>query len=226
MKVPLTAEPEPIDIDPERSALIIIDMQNFDISPGGVFDLTDVDTTHGQNVVAPIKSVAGAARRAGLPVLYTKNVIPADPALWPDEDSPWYRKGDYRKLAAASPELRRGHCVDGEWGAEIVDDLAPAPGDLVVEKSTYSGFVNTPLDVLLKRKGVRYLFLSGIGTPTCVEATARDAYFHDYNPILISDCCGAILRETHEAALFAIKRRYGWVTSSASFLAALGVSGQ
>jgi ureidoacrylate peracid hydrolase len=226
VKVKLSAEPEPIEIDPERSALIVIDMQNFDISPGGFFDLTDVDTTHGQKVIAPIQTVSGAARRAGLPVLYTKNVIPADPALWPDEDSPWYRKGDFRKLAAANPELRRGHCLDGEWGAEIVDDLAPAPGDLVIEKATYSGFVNTSLDVVLRRKGVRYLFITGIGTPTCVEATARDAYFREYWPILISDCCGAIFPETHEAALFAIKRRYGWATTSADFLGALRTAGQ
>lgn len=224
VKVPLSAEPEPIEIDPEKSALIIVDMQNFDISPGGFFDLTDIDTTHGQRVIAPIKTVSGAARTAGLPVFYTKNVIPSEPALWPDEDSPWYPKGDFRKLAA-NPELRRGHCLDGEWGAEIVDDLAPARGDLVIEKATYSGFVNTTLDLVLRRKGVRYLFITGIGTPTCVEATARDAYFHDFWPILISDCCGAIVRETHEAALFAVKRRYGWVTTSADFLGAFRTAG-
>ena len=61
---------------------------------------------------------------------------------------------------------------------------------------------------------MRHLFITGIGTPTCVEATARDAYFHEYWPILNEDCCGAILPETHEQALFAIKRRYNWTTKS------------
>lgn len=220
MKVTLRAEPDSIAFDPEKSAVVIVDMQNFDISPGGLFDLTDVDTTHGQKVIAPIKALSAAARSAKLPVIYTKNVIPRDPVLWPDEDSPWYQKGDYRKFKS-DPALQRGACIDGNWGAEIVDELAPAAGDLVVEKSCYSGFVNTDLDVILRRKGVRYLFLTGIGTPTCVEATARDAYFREYWPILISDCCGAILRETHEQALFAIKRRYGWATTSADLLAAL-----
>ena len=104
-----------------------------------------------------------------------------------------------------------------------VDELKPTEGDYVIKKQTYSGFVNTDLDVVLRRLGTRYLFFTGIETPTCVEATARDAYFREYWPVLVSDCCGAIMPETHEAALFAIKRRYGWVTNSEALMGALAL---
>jgi ureidoacrylate peracid hydrolase len=125
------------------------------------------------------------------------------------------------RVFSGDPALERGSGIDGNWGAEIVDELAPQPQDYVVKKTLYSSFVNTDLDVILRRKGIRYLFLTGIGTPTCVDATARDAYFHEYWPIVVSDCCGAILPETHEQALFHIKRRYGWVTSSEDLLTSL-----
>ncbi len=222
MKLNLNAEPETIEFDPERSAIVVIDMQNFDIAPGGLFDLTGVDTTHGKKVIEPIKKVLLGARRSNVPVFYTQNVIPRDPSLRPTKESPWYQKAGTRNLE--DPTIARGACVEGNWGAEIVSELAPVEGDIVFKKTVYSGFVNTEFDSLLRRRGIKYLFLAGIGTPTCVEATARDAYFREYWPILLSDCCGAIMPETHEAALFAIKRRYGWVTTSSEFLTKLALA--
>lgn len=220
MKVKLTAEPEAIEFDPEKSAIVVVDMQNYDIAPGGLFDLTGVDTTHGRNVIEPIKAVLGCARSSNMPVIYTKNVLPRDRLLWPNEDSPWYWKSSRREMHA-DPSLQQTMAIEGNWGGEIVEELSPTDGDFVIQKTCYSSFVNTDFDLVLRRKGIRYLFLTGIGTPTCVDATARDAYFHEYWPIVISDCCGAILPETHEQALAAIKRRYGWVTRSADLFAAL-----
>jgi ureidoacrylate peracid hydrolase len=220
VKVQLGAEPEAIELDPRQSAVVVIDMQNYDCKPGGFFDLTGTDFTHGANVIQPIKRLVEHARELNVPVIYTEMVLPADRRLWPTEDSPWYRKASPKQWAG-DPELEKGLGIDGTWAAQTVDELKPAETDIVVKKYSYSGFVDTDLDLILKRLGVRYLFFTGIGTPTCVEATARDAYFHEYWPILVSDCCGAIMPETHEAALFAIKRRYGWVTTSADVLNAL-----
>jgi ureidoacrylate peracid hydrolase len=220
MKVQLGAEPEPIEIDPAQSAVIVIDMQNYDCTPGGFFDLIGTDFSHGRNVVQPIKRVLDQVREAGVPVIYTEMVLPADRRLWPTPESPWYRKANPRQWEG-NPKLEQGLSIDGTWAAQTVDELTPTAADYVIKKQTYSGFVNTDLDVILRRLGVRYLFFTGIGTPTCVEATARDAYFREYWPILLSDCCGAIMPETHEAALFAIKRRYGWVTTSDDLLNAL-----
>jgi ureidoacrylate peracid hydrolase len=217
MNLELATEPEPIQIDLARCAVCVVDMQNHDIKPGGFFDRMGIDTTHGTRVIVPIQAVMAAARAAGLLVVYTQNALPRDRARWPGAEAPQYWKEGLNKLDG-DPAVERGMWIDGNWGAEIIAELRPLPGDVVVQKSTYSGFVCTDLDLQLRRRGVRYLVLTGIGTPTCVEATARDAYFHDYWPIVLADCCGAILPETHEQALFAIKRRYGWVTSSAAFL--------
>ncbi|HEY7061774.1 MAG TPA: cysteine hydrolase [Chloroflexota bacterium] len=220
MQLPLAAEPEAITFDPARSAVCVVDMQNHDVEPGGYFALTGVDTTHGERVVEPIQAVLAAARTAGLLVVYTRNALPADRARWPGPDSPAYWKEGLDKHQP-EPSLEHGMWIDGNWGAEIIDELRPHPGEVVITKGTYSGFVRTDLDLQLRRRGIRYLFMTGIGTPTCVEATARDAYFHDYWPILLADCCGAILPQTHEQALFAIKRRYGWVTTSDALRSAL-----
>jgi ureidoacrylate peracid hydrolase len=220
MKLRLSTEPENIDFDPRKSAVCVIDMQNWDIKPGGLFDLTGVDTTHGQKVIEPIRTVLFTARAASIPVIYTENVISRARFLRPDESSPWYWKGNWRKLER-DPSLERGMCMEGSWAAKTIEELAPMEGDIVIQKDRYSGFVRTNLDWVLRSKDIRYLFFAGIGTPTCVEATARDAFFHEYWPIVLADCCGAISKETHEQALFAIKRRYGWVTSSEHFLNAL-----
>lgn len=219
MKLTLDAEPEPIPVEPEQSAVCVIDMQNFDIKPGGQFDLLGVDTNHGRKVIEPITKLLEGARSSGIAIIYTQNIIPKDRAKWPGESSPWYWKS--RRNLESSLKLERGMCIEGNWGADIIDELAPQDGDLVIQKTCYSGFVRTDLDLMLHRKNIRYLFLTGIGTPTCVEATARDAYFYEYWPILLADCCGAIAPDTHEQALTAIKRRYGWVTSSDSFLTTL-----
>jgi ureidoacrylate peracid hydrolase len=220
VKVQLGAEPAPIEFDPRQSAVVVIDMQNYDCTPGGFFDLTGTDFTHGANVIKPIKRLVDFAHENNVPVIYTEQVLPADRRLWPTEDSPWYQKASPKQWEG-DPELEKGLGIDGTWAGQTVDELKPTAIDFVVKKPTYSGFVATDLDLILKRLGVRYLFFTGIGTPTCVEATARDAYFHEYWPILVSDCCGAIMPETHEAALFAIKRRYGWVTKSEDVLNAL-----
>jgi ureidoacrylate peracid hydrolase len=220
MKVRMAAEPESIEFDPTRSAICVVDMQNHDIKPGGYFDQLGIDTSHGEKVIQPIQSVLAAARAAALPIFYTKMVMPRDRAMWPDASSPWYWKDGLDKHKS-DLQLERGMWIDGNWGAEIINELTPLPGELVIPKTCYSGFVRTELDLHLRRHGVRYLFFTGIGTPTCVEATARDAYFYEYWPIVLEDCCGAILPETHNQALFAIKRRYGWVSSSEEFIKAL-----
>ncbi len=221
MSTVLAAEPQAIEFDPRRSALCVIDMQNWDVKPGGFLALTGQDITHGQSVVEPIRRALAGARAAKMPVVYTKNIVPRDRSRWPDRASPWYAKAHPKQYAAHEPELERGMCLEGSWGADIIEELAPLAAEVVVPKSAFSGFVRTELDVVLRRLDVRYLFLTGIGTPTCVDATARDAYFHEYWTILLEDCCAAKERSTHQQALEPIKRRYGWVSSSELFLAAL-----
>ena len=221
MQINLRAEPEDIDFDVAKSALCVIDMQNYDIKPGGFFDLTGVDTEHGRRVIPTIRRALAYARTAGMPVLFTRMVIPADPMLRAGPDSPWYWKSAAYRADLSDPAMAQAVGIDGTWSGEIVEELSPQEGEYVISKNLYSAFQRTDFDLVLKRLGVRHLFVTGIGTPTCVEATARDAYFHEYFPVLIEDCCGGIIPETHEQALFAIKRRYGWVTDLDSWTSAI-----
>ena len=104
-----------------------------------------------------------------------------------------------------------------------MDELKPQPGDLVLWKSRYNGFAGTMLDSLLRTRGIRYLFFTGIATNVCVESTLRDAYFHDYWPILISDATmQAGPPSLQQATLQNVERFLGWTVSSGEFLSKLG----
>jgi ureidoacrylate peracid hydrolase len=103
--------------------------------------------------------------------------------------------------------------------------LKPQPADLVVVKTRYSGFAGTPLDSILRIRGIRYLFFAGIATNVCVESTLRDAYFLDYWPILLRD--GAMQAgppAAHEATVFNVENFFGWTLTSDDFLATVSPS--
>lgn len=113
------------------------------------------------------------------------------------------------------------------WNTEILPELEPRAGDIVVSKHRYSGFYQTDLDAVLQTLGAKYLIVTGCTTSVCVESTIRDAMFRDYLCLLLEDCSAEPLgsdlpRSNHEASLLVIKALLGWVSSSEAFLRALG----
>jgi ureidoacrylate peracid hydrolase len=113
------------------------------------------------------------------------------------------------------------------WGTEIVEELAPEPGDLQIWKNRFSGFAGTELDTILRSLGAQCLIVTGCTTSVCVESTIRDAMFRDYSCLLLADCTAEPLgagfsRSNHEASLFLIQAMFGRVSSSAQLLEALG----
>ncbi|MBV8535419.1 MAG: cysteine hydrolase, partial [Alphaproteobacteria bacterium] len=109
-------------------------------------------------------------------------------------------------------------CITGTWGADFYR-VKPRLGDEVVIKHRYSGIINTELDSVLKRHGVKSLLMTGVATDTCVESTARDAYFIDYYVTLVKDCCGAFNEADHIGALARFDRDYGPVVTAAEITA-------
>ncbi|HEX2785271.1 MAG TPA: cysteine hydrolase, partial [Ilumatobacteraceae bacterium] len=110
--------------------------------------------------------------------------------------------------------------------SEIVPELAPEPGDLVVYKHRFSGFFETDLHAILKSRGISTLVFTGCTTSVCVESTIKDAMFRDYHCLLLEDCTaeaiGASLpRTNHDATLLVVERLVGWVSDSLAFEAAL-----
>jgi ureidoacrylate peracid hydrolase len=116
--------------------------------------------------------------------------------------------------------------VSGTWGTEILPELAPDEGDVVVAKHRYSGFFETALDTLLRDRGIESLVFTGCTTSVCVDSTLRDAFYRDYRCLLMSDCTGEpigsdLARSNHEASLLVIETLFGWVSDSRSLLRAL-----
>jgi len=221
----LNAKPEALDVDFAKSAIVLVDMQNAFASKGGLLDIAGVDLADAPRVVLRIRGLIGAARSAGVPVVYLRMAYKPDLSDAGGARSP----NPYKELALhtmrARPELSGKLLIEGTWDAAIVDDLAPEPGDLVITKTRYSGFAGTTLDSQLRVRGIQFLFFAGIAANVCVESTLRDAYFLDYWPILLSDgTMPAGAPSVFEATLFNIESFFGWTVTSEELSARLRVS--
>lgn len=221
--VTLQARPQPLDLDLARTAVVCIDMQNAFIREGGMFDLAGWPTQGGRDAIEPCRRVIEGARAAGVKVVFVKMSFKPGLTNAGGPDSPNYHKEIGMVLLRQHPEFTEQSIVEGTWGAEIVEELAPLPGEPVVCKQRYSGFAGTDLDHVLKTLGIRYCLFIGGATNVCVSATLMDAFSLDYWPILISDAvftqCPPV---TVEAALWNVENIFGWVTKVKDVLAAFG----
>ena len=219
----LQAEPEPLEIDWKRTAVVVVDVQNALVSKGGMIDLIGTyDVSERQKIIAPLKDVTERARAKGCKIVYTVDQCSDDFHECGGPSSPHWYKNIVLMSYRTFPEHRDKLLIRGTWGAEIVEMLKPQPGDIVVEQRRLSAFFETGLDVMLKGNNIKYLLFGGITTNICVEAGLRDAYYLDYFPILISDVgvnSGPPFMQ--EATIFNLKYHYGWVTTSTDVLRAM-----
>jgi ureidoacrylate peracid hydrolase len=220
--VRLNTRPEPIEVALESSAVVVVDMQNAFASPKGMLDVAGVDISGAPAVVRAIGTVLDAARARGVPVVYLQTGYKPDLSNGGGVSSPNPRKETAIRLMRARPELRGQLLVEGTWDFEIVPELAPRPEDLVVLKTRYSGFAGTTLDSMLRAREIRYLFFVGIATNVCVESTLRDAYFHEYWPILVTDAAmQAGPPALQEATIFNVESFFGWTLGSRALIESL-----
>jgi len=215
----LQSKPDPVEVDLEKSAVVVVDMQNAFATKNGMLEIAGADLSGAPGVVNVIGQVLSAARRAQMPVVYLQMGYKADLSDSGGPQSPNWHKELGIRLMNCRPELKGKLVTEGTWGFAIVDELAPQPGDIVIVKTRYSGFARTALDAELQARGVRYLFFTGIATNVCVESTLRDAFFLDYWPILITDASMAAGPPSMQAAtLFNIESYFGWTIPSQEFL--------
>jgi ureidoacrylate peracid hydrolase len=218
----LGAKPDPLDVDFSKSAIVVVDMQNAFASKGGMLDIAGIDISEAPRVVNVIRSVLDAARSKSVPVVYLRMAYKPDLSDGGGPDSPNWHKELAMTLMCSRPALKGKVLTEGTWDGEIVEQLAPQAGDLIITKTRYSGFRGTSLDSQLRMHGIQYLFFAGIATNVCVESTLRDAYFHDYWPILLSDAAmPAGPASAHEATLFNVESFFGWTTTSQELLSHL-----
>jgi ureidoacrylate peracid hydrolase len=212
----LIARPQPLAIEPARAALVVVDMQNAFVHKGGLLDLAGLDVSGAQGVVRSIGTLLEAARRAGLKVVYLQMGYRPDLLDSGGPASPNWHKELALRLMRERPELAGRLLVHGTWDAAIVDELAPRDGDTVLPKSRYSGFAGTPLASVLRTAGITHLVFAGIATNVCVESTVRDAFFHEYWPIVVADATMPAGPESQQAAsLFNVETFFGSVTTAA-----------
>jgi ureidoacrylate peracid hydrolase len=223
VEVVVPAKPEPIKLEIKRTALIVVDMQNAFCKKEGMFDVLGVfDEAKVKRVIEVNKELIDMSRRRGIKVVYLRMTYSADLSDAGGTESPNYWKEKGLVSMRENPELMGRFLIKGTWDWEIIDELKPQPGDTVVNKSRYSGFVNTGLEEILKKQKTKYLIFLGLVTNVCVESTLRDAYFHEYFPVLVSDACGSLGPEfTQQATVWNVTEIFGWVTTSHDLMQAL-----
>lgn len=196
-------------VEPSRTAVVVVDMQHDFVSPDGAFAQLGVDVSAYEQLRPRLVSLLAAARRAGVLVLHLQNTALPDRR----SDSPAQIRFNLRMHAAArgdGPPLR--YTVPGTPGHDFVPDLAPEPGDLVVPKHRSSGFWGTPLDLLLRSNAIASLVVVGCTTEGCVDSTARDALFNDYEVVIVRDGVASDDPRQHDAALLLMEHRFELTT--------------
>jgi biuret amidohydrolase len=217
------AEPYEFEFTPKTAALLMIDFQRDFVDPGGFGEALGNDVSLLRKAVPPARRVLEAARQTGLFVLHTREGHRPDLA-----DCPPAKKARGRLKTGIGDKGPMGRIlVRGEYGHDLVKELAPITGEPVVDKPGKGAFYATDLDAILKNRGVRQLVVCGVTTEVCVQTTVREANDRGYDCLVLSDCVGSYFPKFQQAALEMIKAQggiFGWVSDSRRFLAALGGS--
>ena len=211
--VTIPAEPAPLTIDLDASALVVIDMQRDFLEPGGFGESLGNDVSLLAAAVPACRALLAAARAAGLLVVHTR-----------EGHAPDLSDAPPAKVARGAPRARIGEpgpmgriLVRGEAGHAIVPDLAPASGEIVIDKPGKGAFYATGLGTLLAERGIANLIVCGVTTEVCVHTTVREANDRGYRCLVVSDACASYIPAFHEAGLAMIVAQggiFGWVAPS------------
>lgn len=222
MTFSLNARPEPLVCDPAKTALIVIDMQHAYLSKGGYLDLVGFGVDGAEAVIEKVTRVIGAARGAGLPVFYLQNGFDPELTEAAPETAPVWHKSNPLKFMRANPDYKGKLITKGSWDYQFVDEIQPLPGEPVIHKSRYSAFCATPLETMLRGRGITHLIVAGVNTNVCVESTIRDGYHREFFCAIVADATMQAGDDTiFNATLFNIEKFLGWVTSTEAVCAAL-----
>jgi nicotinamidase-related amidase len=216
----IAAEPGPIELDLQATALVIIDMQRDFLEPGGFGETLGNDVSQLARAVQPCADVLKLARAAGILVVHTRE------GHLPDlSDAP------PAKISRGAPSMRIGDSgpmgrilIRGEAGHDIIAALYPLDSEIVIDKPGKGAFYATELGDVLQKYGIENLLVCGVTTEVCVNTTVREANDRGYRCVVLADCCASYNPEFHEMGLNMIKAQggiFGWVSGSAALIEAI-----
>ncbi|MGW6121529.1 cysteine hydrolase family protein [Nocardia sp. NPDC055165] len=219
----IPATPSPFTFDPTTTALVIIDMQRDFLLPGGFGESLGNDVTLLRTVIEPLAGVLASARAAGITVIHTREGHLPDLSDCPPS-----------KLRRGNPSQRIGDpgrfgriLIRGEYGHDIIDELAPLDGETVIDKPGKGAFYATELAAVLQQHSITTLLVAGVTTEVCVHTTVREANDRGYECLVVADCVGSYFPEFQRVGLAMIAAQgaiFGWVAGSADVIAALGTT--
>ncbi|MCU4183189.1 cysteine hydrolase [Acidiferrimicrobium sp. IK] len=219
----LDAAPQPLTLDPDRTGILVVDMQNDFCHPDGWLASIGVDVTPARAPIGPLLDLLPRLRAAGMPVVWVDwgnrpdraNLAPNVLHVYdPDGAS----TGIGAELAGAGPVLQAG-----SWNAAVVDELTPDPGDITVDKYRMSGFWDTPLDSILRNLDLTTLLFAGVNADQCVLATLADAACAGYDCVMVTDCCATTSPGfCWDATVYNVRQCFGFTTTAAELGKAAG----
>lgn len=226
--VPLTlkAEPQSVTIDANKTALLIVDMQNDFCTQGGWLHSRGIDISPNRKPIEPLKASIAACRDADIPVVWVnwgvrKDLLNISPSLQHAHNP----TGNETNLAQPVPGTNSEVIAKGSWGAEVVDEINPGHADYQITKHRFSAFWDCETDAVLRNLGIKTLLIGGVNMDQCVMTTLEDASFLGYDTVLIDDCSATTSPKfCVEAVLYNVKLLFGFVTNSKALLKALANS--